>query len=56
MRVAMYYNNNDVRLEEMPIPAIGRGEIRGKGHRERHLRERRPGMVPHPEGAHRPGA
>ncbi len=27
MRVAMYYNNNDVRLEEMPIPAIGRGEI-----------------------------
>ncbi|MBP9021048.1 MAG: alcohol dehydrogenase catalytic domain-containing protein [Syntrophobacterales bacterium] len=27
MRVAMYYNNNDVRLEEMPVPAIGRGEI-----------------------------
>ena len=27
MRVAMYYNNRDVRLEEMPTPEIGRGEI-----------------------------
>lgn len=27
MRVAMYYNNTDVRLEEMPVPKIGRGEI-----------------------------
>ena len=27
MRVAMYYNNNDVRLEEMPTPKIGRGEL-----------------------------
>ncbi|MFQ5827275.1 MAG: zinc-dependent dehydrogenase [Dehalococcoidia bacterium] len=27
MRVAMYYNNNDVRLEEMPRPNIGRGEL-----------------------------
>ena len=27
MRVAMYYNNNDVRLEEMPVPEIGPGEI-----------------------------
>jgi L-iditol 2-dehydrogenase len=27
MRVAMYYNNNDVRLEEMPVPRIGPGEI-----------------------------
>jgi len=27
MRVAMYYNNNDVRLEELPIPKIGPGEI-----------------------------
>lgn len=27
MRVAMYYNNNDVRLEEMPVPQIGRGEL-----------------------------
>jgi len=27
MRVAMYYNNNDVRLEEMPKPKIGAGEI-----------------------------
>jgi L-iditol 2-dehydrogenase len=27
MRVAMYYNNRDVRLEEMPRPQIGPGEI-----------------------------
>lgn len=27
MRVAMYYANNDVRLEELPVPAIGAGEI-----------------------------
>ncbi|HIH36578.1 MAG TPA: alcohol dehydrogenase catalytic domain-containing protein [Methanocellales archaeon] len=27
MRVAMYYSNDDVRLEEMPIPRIGLGEI-----------------------------
>ena len=27
MQVAMYYNNNDVRLEEMPIPRIGAGEL-----------------------------
>lgn len=27
MRVAMYYSNNDVRLEEMPVPQIGPGEI-----------------------------
>jgi len=27
MRVARYYNNNDVRLEEMPRPAIAPGEI-----------------------------
>ncbi|MBM4271175.1 MAG: zinc-binding dehydrogenase [Deltaproteobacteria bacterium] len=27
MRVAMYYHNRDVRLEEMPVPAIGSGEI-----------------------------
>jgi len=27
MRVAMYYNNNDVRLEEMPVPRIGPGEL-----------------------------
>jgi len=27
MRVAMYYANNDVRLEEKPKPAIGAGEI-----------------------------
>ncbi|OIP89579.1 MAG: alcohol dehydrogenase [Syntrophaceae bacterium CG2_30_49_12] len=27
MRVAMYYNNRDVRLEEMPTPRIGPGEI-----------------------------
>jgi len=27
MRVAMYYNNHDVRLEEMPTPQIGPGEL-----------------------------
>jgi len=27
MRVGMYYNNRDVRVEEMPIPDIGPGEI-----------------------------
>lgn len=27
MRVAMYYNNKDVRLEEMPRPKIGPGEV-----------------------------
>lgn len=27
MRVAMYYNNQDVRLEEIPVPEIGPGEI-----------------------------
>jgi L-iditol 2-dehydrogenase len=27
MRVAMYYSNKDVRLEEMPIPEIGPGEL-----------------------------
>lgn len=27
MRVAMYYNNKDVRLEEMPVPKIGPGEV-----------------------------
>jgi len=27
MRVAMYYNNHDVRLEEMPKPHIGPGEL-----------------------------
>ncbi len=27
MRVAMYYNNQDLRLEEMPTPQIGPGEL-----------------------------
>src|SRR3972149_2821105 len=27
MRVAMYYNNKDIRLEEMPVPEIGPGEL-----------------------------
>jgi len=27
MKVAMYYNNRDVRLEEMPIPRTGPGEL-----------------------------
>jgi len=28
MRVAMYYRNDDVRVEEVPTPAIGPGELR----------------------------
>ncbi len=27
MRVVMYYNNRDVRLEEMPTPNIRSGEL-----------------------------
>jgi len=27
MRVAMYYSNRDVRLQEMPVPKIGPGEV-----------------------------
>ncbi|MBI4847647.1 MAG: alcohol dehydrogenase catalytic domain-containing protein [Nitrospirae bacterium] len=27
MRVLMYYNNRDVRVEEMPVPKIGSGEL-----------------------------
>ncbi len=27
MRVAMYYNNIDIRVEEMPLPGIGSGEL-----------------------------
>ncbi|MCX6013911.1 MAG: zinc-dependent dehydrogenase [Chloroflexi bacterium] len=27
MRVAMYYRNNDVRVEEKPVPKIGQGEL-----------------------------
>lgn len=27
MRVGMYYNNNDVRVEELPVPNIGSGEM-----------------------------
>ena len=27
MRVAMYYNNQDIRLEEMPVPDIGPEEL-----------------------------
>jgi L-iditol 2-dehydrogenase len=32
MRVAMYYNNHDIRVEEIPIPAIHEGEILMKIH------------------------
>src|SRR4030042_2001276 len=31
MRVAMYYSNRDVRLEEMPAPQIGPGEVLMRG-------------------------
>jgi L-iditol 2-dehydrogenase len=27
MKVAMYYNNNDVRIEDMPVPSIGENEL-----------------------------
>ena len=27
MRVAVYYNNRDIRIEERPVPQIGPGEI-----------------------------
>ena len=27
MRIAMYYSNSDLRLEEMPVPSIGTGEL-----------------------------
>jgi L-iditol 2-dehydrogenase len=32
MRVAMYYNNHDIRLEEVAKPAIGPGELLVKIH------------------------
>ena len=31
MRVAMYYNNNDVRIEKMPIPEIDDNELTTPG-------------------------
>ena len=27
MRVAMYYRNDDIRLEDLPVPQIGPGEL-----------------------------
>ena len=27
MKVGMYYNNSDVRVEEMPVPEVGAGEL-----------------------------
>lgn len=32
MRVAMYYNNRDIRVEELPLPTIGDGELLVKIH------------------------
>ena len=32
MRVLMYYSNKDVRVEEMPVPEIGKGELLVKVH------------------------
>ncbi len=32
MKVAVYYNNNDVRVEERPVPKIGDGELLVKVH------------------------
>src|SRR5574341_1001575 len=31
MKVAMYYNNRDVRVEEMAVPSIGAGEVAAVG-------------------------
>ena len=55
-KVAVYYRNSDVRIEERPVPKIGPGELLVKIRRLRHLRQRRPGVVPHQEGPDRPGA
>ena len=40
MRVAMYYNNRDVRFEELPVPKIGAGELLASHPGERDLRQR----------------
>ena len=32
MRVAMYYNNRDIRVEEMPVPTVGPGELLVRTH------------------------
>jgi len=32
MRVAKYYNNHDIRIEDIPVPTIGEGEILVKVH------------------------
>jgi len=32
MKAAVYYNNNDIRIEDMPVPSIGKGEILVKVH------------------------
>ena len=35
MRVAMYYNNKDIRLEEVPTPTISENEMLLKVHASR---------------------
>ena len=27
MKVGMYYNNRDVRVEELPVPEVGEGDV-----------------------------
>ena len=53
-RVAVYRNNSDIRIEERDVPAIGPDEILVRVRASGHLRLRRHGVVPRPEGAARP--
>jgi L-iditol 2-dehydrogenase len=39
MKAAVYRGLNDVRLEEVPVPEIGRGEMLVRVHNMRHLRD-----------------
>ena len=43
---AVYYNNQDVRIQEMPMPEIGEDEVLVESYGKRHLRKRRDRMVP----------
>ena len=47
MRVAVYYNNKDVRLEERPVPKDRQWRASYEGHGKRRVRQRCNGVVPH---------
>ncbi len=55
MRVAVYYNNSDVRVEERPVPGDRAGRDARAHPRGGHLRLRRAGVVPRAQGADRAG-